>query len=155
MQITPNIISHSLLQQVSSPKVQRAWVVFSGQTDLPWLRMFKKGFRHCYVLINDGEHWISVDPLSCHTEVMVHHIAPAFDLPEWLRSRNLTVVPARIAPQTHSAPWFAHSCVEVVKRILGLHDFWVMTPYQLYKRLTREHRVQRRYAPTMMGAQAA
>ena len=138
MQITPNYISPSLLQQVSSPKVQRAWVVFSGQTDLPWLRLFKKGFRHCYVLINDGEHWISVDPLSCHTEVMVHHIAPAFDLPGWLRSRPVTVVPARIAPQTQSAPWFAHSCVEVVKRILGLHDFWVMTPHQLYKRLTQD-----------------
>lgn len=118
-----------------APNKVRAWVVFSGQTDLPWLRVLKPGFRHCYVLMNDGEHWVSIDPLSCHTEVTVHHIAPDFDLPAWLKKRHLTVVPASVNAREQVAPIGVYSCVEAVKRILGLHDFWVMTPYQLYKKL--------------------
>lgn len=119
---------------------QEAWVVFTGQTDLPWLRVLKPGFRHCYVILNDGDHWISIDPMVCHTKVMVHHITSDFDLPRWLRARNLKVVAANIAPQQVCATWGLYSCVESVKRILGLHAFWVMTPYQLYKRLCRAER---------------
>ena len=137
---------------VSQPAAQKAWVVFSGQTDLPWLRFLKPGFRHCYVLLNDGEHWISLDPLSCHTEIMVHHLAPDFDLPAWLRKRNLRVVRADITPQTVQAPWSVYSCVEAVKRILGLHDFWVMTPYQLYRRLTHGAPVRQPLFAGMMPA---
>ena len=139
---TLNHDQRSLSELISSSKTQRAWVVFTGQTDLPWLRVLKSGFRHCYVIINDGDHWISIDPMACHTEVMVHHIAPDFDLPRWLRSRNLTVVRAQIEPQTTCAPWGLYSCVESVKRILGLHDLLIQTPYQLYKCLTRSEAVQ-------------
>jgi len=32
----------------------KAWVVFSGEADLPWLKILKEGYRHCYVLLNDG-----------------------------------------------------------------------------------------------------
>lgn len=127
----------SLSRQISQPKPQKAWVVFSGQTDMWWLKCLKPGYRHCYVLINDGEHWLSVDPLSCHTEIIVHHIAPDFDLPDWLRARNFKVVPATMTPQTSPAPWMVYSCVEAVKRILGLHKFWIITPWQLYKALVK------------------
>ena len=48
---------------------QNAWVVFSGQTEISWLKFLRPGFRHCYVLINDGERWTSIDPLSHITEV--------------------------------------------------------------------------------------
>jgi hypothetical protein len=27
---------------------QKAWVVFSGKSDLWWLSILKPGFRHCY-----------------------------------------------------------------------------------------------------------
>ena len=126
-----------VLKQISHPKPQEAWVVFSGQADLPWLKILKPGFRHCYVLINDGEHWISIDPLSCHTELMVHHIAPQFDLPGWLTSRGYTVITAPITPKRTVAPIGIYSCVEAVKRLLGIHNRWVMTPWQLYKTLVK------------------
>lgn len=127
-----------VLNQISQPKPQRAWVVFSGQTDLPWLKILKPGYRHCYVLINDGDHWISLDPLPGHTEVMVHHIAPDFDLPNWLKARGFKYVPACITPQNTQSPWAFYSCVEAVKRVIGLQDRWVITPWQLYKKLTKK-----------------
>ena len=52
-----------------------AWVIFSGQTDLLWLKILKEGYRHCYVLLNDGKHWITIDPLSNYLDVTVHDLA--------------------------------------------------------------------------------
>ncbi len=113
-----------------------AWVVFTGETDLPWLKMLKPGFRHCFVLMNDGKHWISLDPLANHTEVIVHHVPHDFDLPAWLKSRGQKVVPANVCrTKQRVAPIGFFTCVEAVKRVLGLHDGLVFTPWQLYRRL--------------------
>ena len=115
---------------------QNAWVVFSGETDLPWLRFLKPGFRHCFVLMNDGRHWISIDPLANHTEVKVHHVPSDFDLPQWLADRGQKVVAAPVCrTRRRVAPVGFFTCVEAVKRVLGLHDGLVMTPWQLYRRL--------------------
>lgn len=115
---------------------QNAWVVFSGETDLPWLRMLKPGFRHCFVLMNDGRHWVSIDPLANHTEVTVHHVPASFDLPKWLADRGQKVVTAPVCrTRRNVAPVGLFTCVEAVKRVLGLHDGFVFTPWQLYRRL--------------------
>ncbi len=123
---------------ITSLSVQKAWVVFSGQTDLTWLKCLKPGFRHCYVLINDGERWTSIDPLSHVTEVAVHHHVPTdFDLPDWLSRRGMTVVPAFIQRNIKTpAPFMLFTCVEAVKRLLGLHRRFILTPWQLYKFLS-------------------
>ena len=119
-------------------KIQKAWVVFSSETDWPYLKFLKKGFRHCFVLINDGQHWVSLDPLLNHTEVQVHNVPPSFDLPGWLRGRGLTVIES---PVDHAhrkpAPFMLFTCVEAVKRVLGLHAWHVLTPWQLYNHLTK------------------
>jgi hypothetical protein len=116
---------------------QKAWVVFSGMTEISWLKLLKPGFRHCYVLINDGERWVSIDPLSHMTEVSVHHHVPAeFDLPGWLRSRGNKVVQASLKRDLKSAaPVMFFTCVEAVKRILGIHKRGIVTPWQLYRHL--------------------
>ena len=54
-------------------ETQKAWVVFSGKTDLRWLGLLKPGFRHCFVLLNDGLKWMSYDPLANYTEVKIYH----------------------------------------------------------------------------------
>lgn len=128
-----------LLGLVTARKTQKAWVVFSGQADLKWLRLLKSGYRHCYVLINDGEHWVSIDPLSGHTEVTVHDLAPDFDLPAWLQARGMITIAAPITPQAKQAPPGLCSCVESVKRILGLHAPFILTPWQLYQKLRVIH----------------
>jgi hypothetical protein len=113
-----------------------AWVVFTGETDLPWLCFLKPGFRHCFVLMHDGKHWISVDPLANHTEVTVHHVPSDFNLPEWLAKRGQKVVRAQVCrTRMRVAPVGLFTCVEAVKRVLGLHDGLILTPWQLYRRL--------------------
>lgn len=123
---------------------EKVWVVFSGKTDLSWLKMLKPGFRHCYVLLNDGQRWISYDPLSPHTEIIAHHHMPSsFDLPGWLAARGQLPIPAKVRwNQARPAPFMLFTCVEAVKRVLGLHHFFIFTPWQLYRHLTSKHCIQ-------------
>lgn len=118
---------------------QKAWVVFSGQTEIAWLRVLRPGFRHCYVLLNDGDVWTSIDPLSPYTDVVVHHCVDVdFDLPGWLKSRGYCVIPALINREhARPAPWMMFTCVEAVKRILGIHNRFIVTPWQLYRHLSK------------------
>lgn len=115
---------------------QKAWVVFSGQTDLAWLKILKPGFRHCFVLLNDGKRWVSLDPLSNYTDIIVHHhVPPEFDLPLWLKGRGHEVVETNINRARKPAPFMLFTCVEAVKRVIGLHKRFIITPWQLYRYL--------------------
>ncbi len=119
-----------------------AWVVFTNQTELRWLGMLKKGFRHCFVMINDGQNWISIDPMSNYMDVVVHHVSPDFDLPDWLRSRGFRVISAPLNVSiSKPAPWMIFTCVEACKRILGIHKRSIYTPWQLYQYLTIEKEI--------------
>ncbi len=113
-----------------------AWVVFTNQTQLLWLKILKKGFRHCFVIINDGKNWISIDPMSNYTDIAVHNISHDFDLPKWLRSRGHSVIKACLNNNIKKpAPWMFFTCVEACKRILGIHKRSIFTPWQLYRYL--------------------
>lgn len=119
---------------------EEAWVVFSGEVDLWWLKMLKPGFRHCFVIARDEKNWIVLDPLSPHLELAVLPLPQDFDVPSWLRAQNLTVVDAPIKRQYRKAApvnWF--SCVEVIKRFLGIHSRRIVTPWQLYCFLTKDN----------------
>ncbi|NCC21929.1 MAG: hypothetical protein EOM26_05630 [Alphaproteobacteria bacterium] len=125
-----------------------AYVVFTGETDLHWLRLFlKPGYRHCFLILHDGRRWVSLDPLAHCTELTVYHHLPGdFDLPDWLAERGLVVVPARLErSDRRPAPAMVFTCVEAVKRVLGLHARYVLTPWQLCRHLQKsnENRAQK------------
>lgn len=121
----------------------RALVVFSNNVRAGYLRLLKRGFRHCFVMLPQNERgtvWLSCDPLSNHMEIGAHEIADGFDLTDWLRGQGCTVIDA---PVNHShkraAPIMLLTCVEVVKRVLGIHKFGIFTPWQLYKFIKKQH----------------
>ena len=118
--------------------VKKAWVVFSGQTDLPWLKILKPGFRHCYVILHDGRHWITVDPLSNYMDINIHHFPRDFDFPLWMQSRGHLMISADIEHKDRQAPWMMFTCVEAVKRVIGLHNRMIITPWQLYCHLNKK-----------------
>ncbi len=128
----------------SSPNLQTAWIVFSGETDIAWLKIFKAGFRHCFVLLNDGERWMSIDPISPYLDVQVyHHISTDFNLPNWLESRGHKIIQSKINKKHKTpAPWMVVTCVELVKRVLGLHKRFIFTPWQLYCFLSKQNNEQ-------------
>jgi hypothetical protein len=128
-------MTHTHTNQTST--IQNAWVIFSGHADMAWLKILKPGFRHCSVLMNDGQSWISYDPLSNYTDITVHHLPAEFNLPRWMEDRGHTVLPAKMNKPKRPAPFSIFSCVEAVKRSLGIHARLIITPWQLYRHLTK------------------
>jgi len=126
---------------------QKAWVVFSTHTDLPWLKFLKSGFRHCFVLLHDGQGWISIDPLSAYMEVQSYpHLGARYDLPQWLVGQGYHVVRADINTRhKKSAPAMVFTCVEAIKRILGIHRRFIVTPWQLYRFLEKQNKHQTKH----------
>lgn len=124
---------------MTTPIPTTAWVCFSGEADIWWLRFLRPGFRHCFAVAQQDKNWIVIDPLSPYLELDVLPLAATFDLPAWLAGQNLTVVRTTIRRnRTRPAPANIFSCVEVVKRFLGIHARAVFTPWQLYTYLTKE-----------------
>ena len=120
------------------PLYPRALAVFGGEPAAAWLKILKPGFRHCFAALDDGTRWLTLDPLSHRLELVATAAPSAFDLAGHYRSRGLTVAEVIPGPvPLKPAPLGFFTCVEAVKRALGLHAPWVATPYQLYRHLTK------------------
>ncbi|MBI3504026.1 MAG: hypothetical protein HY059_04235 [Proteobacteria bacterium] len=117
----------------------RALVVFRDQTEIAWLRGLRRGFRHCAVWVRAGDLWILQESLSHRTILGVWAGVGEADLAAALRAAGHRVVRARIRPAPRRlAPPLPFSCVEAVKRVLGIHAWHVLTPWQLYRHLVRQ-----------------
>lgn len=112
------------------------WIAFSGKADVFFLKILRPGFRHCFALIRSDAHWITLDPMLHKMDVEATQCAADFDLPAYLRRKGYRVVqaPALAPPRRMAAP-APFTCVEAMKRLIGLHDWRVLTPWQLYRRL--------------------
>lgn len=114
----------------------RAIAVFSGQTDFWWQRLLRPGFRHCGVLVEVGGQWVVLEPLAVCLEIRVLPAASPPSLIRMLRRRDLLAIETTIisdgGPALFPQPF---TCVEAVKRVLGIRSFWVQTPWQLYKKI--------------------
>lgn len=132
-------------------------VVFSARTELAWLRLLRPGFRHCFALVENrgGENadgiadgtadvggrrasWLLYNPLSNGTQLALWAGIDAADLQEGLRRQGYRVVKTHVRPiGARLYGWRPYTCVEAVKRVLGLHAPWVFTPWQLYRYLKK------------------
>ncbi|MGB1547865.1 MAG: hypothetical protein ACPHIA_04970 [Alphaproteobacteria bacterium] len=119
-------------------------VVFSDQTDLPWLHILKRGYRHCFLAIFQGSRWLIYDPLVHRTEIAALDLPSDFNLADWYQQHGLRVVatetlPAPVMPSPFAfwayLPLRPFTCVEAVKRVLGIRAAGVFTPWQLYRYL--------------------
>jgi hypothetical protein len=116
------------------PLYAHALLVFSGRTGVSWLRWLRPGFRHCFVAVDDGVEWLTIDPLLHRLEVRASGLASDFDLAAEYRRLGLVVVEVIPAPvPLRRAPLGVFTCVETAKRLLGMRARWVITPWQLYR----------------------
>lgn len=116
-----------------------AVVVFTDQTDLAWLRFLRPGFRHCFAVVQADGAWVIVDPLSHYTALRVVPELAGWQPEPWFRHLGMTVVATEGREPPHRlAPWRPYTCVEAVKRVLGLRLPGVFTPWQLYRALLTE-----------------
>ena len=114
----------------------RALVVFSGEADQLWLRIFRKGFRHCFLVLGSPGGWLYLNPMAHQTLIQVLPVPPDFNLAEWYRNLGLAVVETKpIQPPRRAAPWRPFTCVEAVKRAIGITAGNIWTPWDLYRYL--------------------
>lgn len=116
-----------------------ALVVFTGATEIAWVRvLLREGFRHCFVLVQQNGRWISFDPLAHRIDLDIPDVPDGFDMSGWLRGQGFTVVRARVDRRPGPPALFApFSCVEAVKRVLGVRAWRVVTPWGLYRHLVK------------------
>ena len=123
------------------PAWECAYVVFSPRAGLWWLRLLRPGFRHCFVLLHDGVGLVAIEPLV--SRISVSALEVPFGAEAFVRSlevQGMTVVPARIAGESPDKWRFGiFTCVEVVKRVLGLRAPLAFTPWRLYRYLKLQH----------------
>ena len=118
---------------------RRALVVFDGRASLPWLRLLRPGFRHCMVVVESDGGWVLLNPLSGFTEILALPLLTAEDIRTHFTADRYRIVEWHIPEPLPRAPapWGPYTCVEVVKRTLGIHDRWVMTPWRLFRHLQK------------------
>jgi hypothetical protein len=124
-------------------------VLFCDDSGLPLLRLLRPGFRHVFAVLpvppgavgQGAGGWISIDPLIDRMELALHPPWPVDELAGWFRAQGVTVLnfflpvsEVRRHPPL-APPITPFTCVEAVKRLLGLRAPWVLTPYQLYRHL--------------------
>ena len=119
---------------------QRAFFVFGGQADQPWLRLLRPDFRHCFAALADAEGWTVLDPLTGRLVVARLGLPPDFDLPAFYRRAGLVVlgpfVPAE--PRARLLPPAApFSCVALCRAVLGAGAPFALTPFGLFQVLTK------------------
>ncbi|WP_173974922.1 hypothetical protein [Magnetospirillum sp. LM-5] len=119
----------------------RALVFFGDGTGLWWLKLLRPGFRHCFVAVEGAGGWVVVDPLSDRTRVAIVPAASADELRRWYARHNYQAVFAEVhEPNERAMPWRPYSCVEEVKRVLGINAGHILTPWQLYKYMSRNRK---------------
>lgn len=115
---------------------EKALVAFAGDTDIWWLRFLKTGFKHCFIVLIGEQCSVVVDPLCFRTEVCVLPFTDTQRLKGIFEANNYKVIETYIRkPEKVRWSMGLFSCVEVVKRLLGIHGLSIVTPYKLYKYL--------------------
>ena len=120
---------------------QRAYIMFGGGADLPWLRPLRRGFRHCFAALEDAAgRWTVLDPLAGRLVVARLDLPPGFDLPRFYRRAGLRVLGPFLPGEPHRSllpPLAPFSCVSVCRAVLGAGAPFALTPFGLFRALAR------------------
>lgn len=98
--------------------------------------VLKKGFKHVFAVIDDGlGFYIMVDGRDGVPAVEVV-TGTDRDLKAFYEAKGYTVVEVPEGNPTRW-PFVLSNCVGMAKTVLGVRAFGVLTPRQLYRRLTK------------------
>jgi hypothetical protein len=121
-------------------------VCFTGRTEIAWLRLLRRGFRHCFCLVPlEPGAWLLIDPRCTRLDVrpvvgqtpenLVRHFGRAGY--RVLAADPDPLVPLDLRVRTAALMPMPYTCVEAVKRAFGVVAPQVLTPYALYRHLKK------------------
>ena len=116
------------------------YIVFvdGGRWNL-WDVFTSSGWRHCYAIHYDGFNWIEINPYSSFLDVLILDYVDDEDVPQLLVSQGHKVVYIKKQRKDKFRMRGLLTCVSIIKHLLGIRAWWVITPKQLAKHLVRKH----------------
>ncbi|MBT4932606.1 MAG: hypothetical protein HOL66_07370 [Rhodospirillaceae bacterium] len=125
--------------------MKRALVIFTDRTDLRKLWLLKRGYRHCFAIIEGRSGWAVFNPLSHYTEIETYPSLDEEEIAQFYQGLGFTVLRTQIGEVPKKlAPLFPYTCVEAVKRTLGIQVRAVVTPWQLYQFIENNHKIEKK-----------
>ena len=123
---------------MSNEIIEEWYICFGGDCQKHWVqKLLKKGFFHCYAfkLSPGGQFYIEVNGMKSHTHIDLLTVNDD-NFNKLTNGTKFIKVIATIDTKKDRGHICRFNCVEQVKSLLGLSEFWTWTPYQLYMRLT-------------------
>lgn len=118
------------------PRGQSLAIVAFGPSSLRYLQVLKSGYQHCLVATQAGGQWHLLDPLSNGMEILSLGDVTPREIVASFRDAGCDVVAVqRKPPVMKTMPLAPFTCVEAVKRVLGIRARSVLTPWQLRRYL--------------------
>jgi len=115
------------------------YIIFVPSALDHWLmRYLQPNFQHCYAVKESpgGEFWIIADSKNSYTDIRLESKINHPHIRSIEPDGVILAVRAIIRPRNRYT-LCVFNCVEVCKSVLGIRDFWLWTPWQLYKRLIK------------------
>lgn len=112
-------------------------VIFCNSNSFWWQTLLKDGFKHCFVIIEDyNGNYTFIDANCTNIAVsIIYNLEHETDLQEICHKQRCKIltIPTTKLISNKKAPLAFLTCVELVKRVLGIHKRSILTPYSLYK----------------------
>ncbi len=120
------------------------YIVFQGETKYTFSNFLKPGFLHCFGLERQSLGWICIDP--SHDDFHSYILPAGFSddiIPTFIsQNPNCTVMQLFVQPvknKPRNYPRFGLiSCVGILQYTLGVYWPLIISPYQLYYRLSNK-----------------
>ncbi|MCR5506993.1 MAG: hypothetical protein K6F04_04055 [bacterium] len=116
--------------------VKNFYVGFSDETTIPILKLLKRGFRHCFIFFGDEYNTFVLDPISNRIDLSFLPIGVE-KIAEKLKQSGIIIVFVNRFENKKISTSGVFTCVEVVKRVLGISKLSIITPFRLYKFLKK------------------
>lgn len=103
------------------------YVIFTDDDNHWWSRFLHPVMRHCYVVVADRGRWIVYGKTRHYFDLFTLDGQP-------FKVADVVIVKAERLEGKRSL-FMLNTCVGHVKQLLGINDPFILTPYQLFKRL--------------------
>lgn len=139
------------------------YLIFQDEGSYPGGIVFQKGFKHVFALERQALGWVCIDPsrmdFQCHILPAGFHddVITSF-IAQNPRSTVMQIFVQPVKNQTLTYPGIGFiSCVTVMQYTLGVYWPLIVTPYQLYCRLSSRRinhiRMGKTWAATVQSAE--
>ena len=124
------------MKKINGYRYSQAIVAFGGRPTLWWMHFLKKGFYHCIIAMGNGKEWVIIDPLLHFTDLI---IIKDGSVDSFFKSRGYRILNMTVSePKKIRLRVMPYTCVETVKRFLGVENTFIFTPYSLFCYLNKK-----------------